>query len=314
VAVAPPLPGPRPEIPPLVWDDELRGRLRVWAAQGASPSALNTLFTCERNFLYSYLFRLREPRELEEQMAASTFGSIVHYVLEHGLHDARGRVVTRADLQSILDRLPALLRAAAIKEFNEAFTESGENFLSLVLAEATVRKLVKQEMLEIDEGAVRTLESLESEIHRTIEGPAALGPLKLRGKADRIEREGGLLRIVDYKTGKVEQREVDLKAGWQETLFEGKKSKAVQLLAYCAMSEESPVQAAIRSGRAARSGLLQLRVEKNALIEAGHVREFIDLLGTALTERLEEGRTAAHAHDAKYCPYCVELNPEPEWG
>ena len=314
VAVAPPLPGPRPEIPPLVWDDELRGRLRVWAAQGASPSALNTLFTCERNFLYSYLFRLREPRELEEQMAASTFGSIVHHVLEHGLHDARGRVVTRADLQSILDRLPALLRAAAIKEFNEAFTESGENFLSLVLAEATVRKLVQQEMLEIDEGAVRTLESLESEIHRTFEGPAALGPLKLRGKADRIEREGGLLRIVDYKTGKVEQREVDLKAGWQETLFEGKKSKAVQLLAYCAMSEESPVQAAIRSGRAARSGLLQLRVEKNALIEAGHVREFIDLLGTALTERLGEGRTAAHAHDAKYCPYCVELNPEPEWG
>ena len=112
----------------------------------------------------------------------------------------------------------------------------------------------------------------------------------------------------------MEQREVDLKAGWQEMLFEGKKSKAVQLLAYCAMSEESPVQAAIRSGRAARSGLLQLRVEKNALIEAGHVREFIDLLGTALTERLGEGRTAAHAHDAKYCPYCVELNPEPEWG
>lgn len=314
VAVAPPLPGPRPEIPPLVWNSGLRNQLRDWAAQGASPSALNTLFTCERNFLYSYLFRLREPRELEEQMAASTFGSIVHHVLEHGLKDVCGRVVTRADLQAILDQLPDLLRAAAIHEFNAAFIESGENFLSLVLAEATVRKLVQQEMLEIEEGAVRTLESLESEIHRTFEGPAALGPLKLRGKADRMEREGGLLRIVDYKTGKVEQREVDLKAGWQETLFEGKKAKAIQLLAYAAISEENPVRAAIRSGRAARSGLLELRIEKNGLIASDHVREFVELLGTALTERLGEGRTAAHAHDAKYCPYCVELNPEPEWG
>lgn len=314
VAVAPPLPGPRPEVQPLVWNDELRDRLRSWAAQGASPSALNTLFTCERNFLYSYLLRLREPRELEEQMAASTFGSIVHHVLEHGLKEVCGRVVTRTDLQAILDQLPQLLKAAAAQEFNAAFTESGENFLSLVLAEATVRKLVQQEMLEIEEGAVRTLEKLEADIHRTFEGPAALGPLKLRGKADRIEREDGLVRIVDYKTGKVEQRDVDLKAGWQETVFEGKKAKAVQLLAYAAISEETPVRAAIRSGRAARSGLLELRIEKNGLVEADQVRAFVELLGAALTERLEPGRTATHAHDAKYCPYCVELNPEPEWG
>jgi len=136
----------------------------------------------------------------------------------------------------------------------------------------------------------------------------------LRGKADLIEREDGLVRIVDYKTGKVEQRDVDLKAGWQETVFEGKKAKAVQLLAYAAISEETPVRAAIRSGRAARSGLLELRIEKNGLIEDDQVRALVELLGAALTARLEPGRTATHAHDAKYCPYCVELNPEPEWG
>ena len=313
VGVAPPLPGPRPAIPPLQWSEAMRERLRAWAARGASPSALNNLFTCERNFLYSYLLRLREPRDLEEHIAASTFGSIVHYVFEHGLKDAVGRVVTADDLKRILDRLPELLAAAAASVFNAAFTQSGENFLSLVLAEATVRKLIAQELAEIEDGAVRTLLDLEKEMSRTFDGPEEFGPLTLKGKADRVEREGGVLRIVDYKTGKVEQKEVSLKATWEEDLLDGKRGKAVQLFAYCAMAAEAPVRAAIRSGRYARSGLLELNVEKEPLLSEDLVQQFVDRVGEALVARLGEAREVDHHPDAHYCPYCVVLDPPPAW-
>jgi RecB family exonuclease len=128
-----------------------------------------------------------------------------------------------------------------------------------------------------------------------------------------VEREGGVLRIVDYKTGKVEQNEVSLKATWEEDLLDGKRGKAVQLFAYCAMAAEAPVRAAIRSGRYARSGLLELNVEKEPLLSEDLVQQFVDRVGEALVARLGEAREVDHHPDAHYCPYCVVLDPPPAW-
>jgi ATP-dependent helicase/nuclease subunit B len=54
---------------------------------------------------------------------------------------------------------------------------------------------------------------------------------KLIGQADRVDLEGDTLRIIDYKTGKVEESEVAL-TEYDELTSNNKKAKAFQLLMY----------------------------------------------------------------------------------
>ena len=54
---------------------------------------------------------------------------------------------------------------------------------------------------------------------------------KLIGKADRVDFEGDNLRIIDYKTGKVEDKEVAF-TEYDELVDDPKKAKAFQLLMY----------------------------------------------------------------------------------
>ena len=53
----------------------------------------------------------------------------------------------------------------------------------------------------------------------------------LIGNADRVDFEGDLLRIIDYKTGKVESKEVEF-SEYHELVDSSKKAKAFQLLMY----------------------------------------------------------------------------------
>ncbi len=59
-------------------------------------------------------------------------------------------------------------------------------------------------------------------------------PVNLRGIVDRVDRYNGKLRIIDYKTGKVDKADVEI-TDWETITEDYKHSKAFQILAYVAM-------------------------------------------------------------------------------
>jgi ATP-dependent helicase/DNAse subunit B len=54
--------------------------------------------------------------------------------------------------------------------------------------------------------------------------------VKLHGYADRIDRVNGDIRVIDYKTGKVDDKDVDIEI--DDTSIKSMKSKSIQLLMY----------------------------------------------------------------------------------
>lgn len=84
-------------------------------------------------------------------------------------------------------------------------------------------------------------------------------PVLIKGNVDRIELRNGKIRIIDYKTGKVEKTNVILKS-WNGLTQELKNDKIIQVLAYAFMFEqeagEVPVEVGIISFKNLKSGFL----------------------------------------------------------
>lgn len=312
-----PLPSARPEIPDLQVTETMRDRLKQWSSGGMSPSAINTLLQCPRNFAYRYLYRMGEATELQTAMEASTLGSVVHWVMEHGLEDVQGHVLQPHHLEKVRVALDDLLEQALESEYNAALVKRGENVLQLEIARTTLLKFLRQETLELTSGEpAPLLVKLEQELTSRHPGTAA-GELAFRGFADRREEVVGVPRVVDYKTGKVEAKELRLKGDWTAQLEKGDKGKALQLVVYATMvlasidpeAREHGVLAAIRSGRNVREGLLSLEIDGSPLIQPAHAQKFIDWLADQLVAYAAHDHHVRHSEDAKYCEHCVVLDP-----
>jgi len=312
-----PLPKARPVIPELAVSDVMRDRLKAWSSGGMSPSAINTLLQCPRNFAYRYLYRMGEATELQTSMEASTLGSIVHWVMEHGLKEAEGQVLQPHHLEKVRLSIQELLEQALEEEYNASLVQRGENVLQLEIARSTILKFLRQETQELASGEpAPLLVELEQELTSSHPGTVA-GDLAFRGFADRREEVRGIPRVVDYKTGKVEARDLKLKGDWTAQLETGDKGKALQLVVYAAMvlatldqeAQERGVLAAIRSGRNVREGLLSLHIDGDPLIKPAHVTTFLRWLADQLSAYAAAENHVVHNPDSRYCEHCVVLDP-----
>ena len=314
-----PLPDARPDIPPLQMTPKLQGRLQEWSSSGMSPSAINTMLQCPRNFAYRYLYRMDEANDLQTSMEASTLGSVVHYVMEQGLKGVQGRFLEITDLDQIKSSLNGLLQEAVQEVYNADLVQQGENVLQLEIARSTLIKFLDKERAELQQGTdAPWIEALEQDLNSSHLKTAA-GDLAFRGVADRREQSGGIPRVVDYKTGKVEAKELRLNNDWTAQLEKGDHGKALQLVVYATMvlasldsrAREHGVLAAIRSGRNVREGLLHLEIDGQRLFQPSHAETFVHWLAEQLVSYAAMDHHIRHNTKSQYCSHCVVLD-QPE--
>ena len=101
--------------------------------------------------------------------------------------------------------------------------------------------------------------ALEETYERQLNHPDLPFPVLIKGNVDRIELRNGKIRIIDYKTGKVEKTNVVLKS-WNGLTQELKNDKIIQVLAYAFMFEkiagDIPIEVGIISFKNLKSGFL----------------------------------------------------------
>ena len=119
-------------------------------------------------------------------------------------------------------------------------------------------------------------------------------PIVLKGKLDRIDEKDGILRIIDYKTGKVASKDVEV-YDWDELITNYDFSKAFQLLCYALMfNSKNPIQkleAGIISFKNLKDGLLLFATKskkgdrkKDTLITQETIALFNSALQTLILE------------------------------
>ncbi|MBD2704243.1 PD-(D/E)XK nuclease family protein [Spirosoma sp. BT702] len=165
--------------------------------RGLYPSYLNQFVSCSMRFYFSRIVNIGEEEDIEEKMGAAEFGSWLHKVME------------RLDLEYRLKELPideSIIRNLLNEEFAQTMKgrviESGMNLLLYELAQKLMLDFQRQQNRLEGLTVIGTEQTLEAFLNVPVAGGGSVR-VRIAGKVDRIERYGGQIRIVDYKTGKV---------------------------------------------------------------------------------------------------------------
>ncbi len=270
-------------------------RLKEIAEKGFSPSALTSYIRNPIDFYFQKILRISEVEEVEENIALNTLGTIIHETLEALYTPFIGKFLSENDILGCFK----LLDAEVLKQFKLVYKEGeikkGRNLLAFEVAKRNVSNFLKVELESIKNGDAIKILHLEKPCERILQHPSLPFPIKIAGKVDRIEERNGVIRIIDYKTGKVEKTNVTLKS-WKGLTDEIKNDKIIQVLAYAFMYEKEangkPIEAGIISFKNLKSGFLPFNFkegkEETTEINSAILNSYLEQMVLLLNEILDK--------------------------
>lgn len=272
---------------------EILQKIKERAERGFSPSALTLYIRNPIDFYYRYILGVQEEDALEETVAFNTLGTVVHKTLENLYRPWIEEGVTPEYLKEAIKRSPAEVS----RQFKECYTkqplDKGKNLLIFEVAKRYVANCLKREIKELEQGNHLEILQVENKLKAEISVPGLDFPIFLKGEVDRIDKRNGITRIIDYKTGKVQQNQVEI-SEWEDLNSDyDKYSKTFQVLSYAYLLNHQdafnePVEAGIISFKNLKGGFLKFsRKEgkhKNSEIDQEVLTDFKIQLEKLITE------------------------------
>lgn len=290
-------------------DAAVMEKLGQLAAYGFSPSSLSVYMTCPLQYYYSYVRDVREADELDDDIDASQLGTSVHNVLKRIYTPYKGRAVEAAGLKAALDGLKALMDAEFEELYRHGRNTEGRNRFLYSVAETQLRRVLQREIDHIERGDRIEMVAMEEVMQMRLGIETAPFEVNLRGTVDRIDRLNGQLRVIDYKTGRLDDKEIAVQS---EKLDGGRPmpSKWLQLMCYALLynhtvAEPETVRVGIYPLRNLQSDVRMARWDGNANMTPRQVHIFGQMLEERIAELLDPSvpfRAPDKPTGCRFCP------------
>ena len=207
------------------------------AKKGFSPSSLNTYINCPLQFYFQEIEKIREEEKTESTIKPSTFGTVIHEVLHKLFEPFIDKVLTIEDIKSMHSNYKKILNKSFKDNYKDGNISIGKNLLSVEVANNFIKSFLNKEAELINEiqknGQDLVIKKLEEKFKSfiIIFSNDKKIDVNIKGFVDRIDIIGNTIRIIDYKTGAMKQKE--LRFNDRDSLLnESKFSKAFQILMY----------------------------------------------------------------------------------
>ena len=224
---------------------------------GISASMLCLYAMDQIKFFETYILGLKEEK-IEETIASSTIGNIVHDSLEIIYKGYVGKRLKIEDLEKMNKLVSTTVKDVIKNYMREENNNKGKNVIII----ETVKKYVER-VIEIDRKVVENENDLriiavEKEFETKIKDGSK--KYKIRGKIDRVDQVNGELRVIDYKSGKkISRRDVTIKGN--EEITKEKGIYNLQLLIYMLGTEKE------FKGKRIKSGIINLKNISDGVLE-----------------------------------------------
>lgn len=289
---------------------EFLAALKVRLEKGLSPSAMNTMASCNLDFYYRYIIGLDEVEEVEESIKSSTLGTCIHDTLEQLHIKSLGVAIDEITLKNYQKLAPSYLETEFLKYFSANDLKTGNNLLTYEVAKKYVSKFLSYEM-KLVKGDKYTVMQVED--HIAFQLPLSIGEQDIKcnihGKVDVISQLGNEALLLDYKTGKVESKELNFKDVQELYTGNRKKSKALQLLTYAWVYYQNNkncdhISPCIYSFKNGKEGFLYLKFNGKTITKS-QVLELFPEAVLELVARLSDCNVdLQHEPLSLYCDYC----------
>lgn len=287
-----------------------------------SASSINTYINCPLEFYLRYVEGYDADTEMQDFIDSSTYGNILHNVVQdfyNHLKEQNGnRPITASILESYQKPENTIIDNLIVKNVNLNYNRLTNKPLEPLKGESLITGIVIKEMINkmIDrEKDLVPIEFIEAERGFGLKFKVNDNlSVNIYQKIDRIDRitDGKtgekILRIVDYKTGSDE-----LKAPSIEELFiSGSKHKAImQLMLYCLLySQEQNIDERIqpiiyKMIEIGKSGIETLKIGKEPLTDYRIFREeYEERLKSLIEEIFNPEVPFTASKDDSSCKFC----------
>jgi ATP-dependent helicase/nuclease subunit B len=279
-----------------------------------SPTGISNYINCSLQFYFRYLSGIKVDRPKDDIIGADVMGTVAHGVLEVFYRPFENKVIQERDLQNMLPKINEQVRQSFIETgVDVRDLESGTNLLTFKGIEKMIGNFIKSEIEFVKElaedGQVLSIEKIEGDLQKIIHVDVLgeLLPISFKGRTDRIDRIGNMLRVVDYKSGGLKPADVNLDV--QSDIIENpKKAKALQLMQYALMTPDKYSDLNVRPGiislRQPSLGLVALTVKKIEGLTPDERIETEQVFLQIATEIVNPEIPFEKTNDIKRCQYC----------
>ncbi len=273
-------------------DESIIEKLKEVAEKGISPSAITNYLYNPVKFYQQKVLKIREFDEVEETVAVNTLGTVVHNTLDELYEPLKGIYLVPQDIQKMRPNVIPLINKYFEKYFKNGDTSTGKNRLIYEVAVRFVTNFLDKEeqLLSNPKNKLRII-ATEEYMSSYIKVDGLDFPIKIHGNVDRVDELNGVIRIIDYKTGKVDAKH--LKIDDLNDVLDHNYHKAIQVMLYSYMYlskkgfPNQEIHAGVYSFKNLNKGFLQMNFvnEENPLaITKKNLSDFIEQIQVLLKE------------------------------
>lgn len=269
---------------------EIIQKIKALLTTGISPSSLGSYIYNPIEFYKQRILGIPEQLEIEETIAENTLGTVVHQALENLYKPVVNQELTLAHLQQSLTLVRSFSIAAFQQHYPNGNLQEGKNRLIVEIAQDYVQRFIKQEISSLEKGNTIEILAVEHPISTSFTLNGIDFPVTFKGIIDRVDRFNQELRIIDFKTGKVEASQLRV-TQFETKILNYQYSKALQVLLYAAMyckqHSISHVQAGIISFKNHKAGFIPINFADRGIdpiIDTQKIDNFIEHLSGLIVE------------------------------
>ena len=190
--------------------ENIQQQLRAIAEKGFSPSSLSLYMRNPLEFYYKRVLKIKEKNTMESTINHMDKGNLVHEVVEQLYLPYQDQILTPADFKQMKERLIPLMEERYQSIYHGTQHRTGRNHIIFEVLKKSILDFLAIEKKYIEEGNRIKILHLEHQFEQSIQVPGIDFPVKLIGVVDRIDLFNDTLRIIDYKTSKIQPKQLKL--------------------------------------------------------------------------------------------------------
>jgi ATP-dependent helicase/nuclease subunit B len=262
IVVAPKTPIIKTQLISVPKTEMMISKIKNVALKGFSPSSLTNYIRNPIDFYYQKVLEIKEHDSAEEIVASNTLGTVIHNTLEDLYKPLIGEFLLVETVKTMKQNALEKVLFHFGKLYKDGDITKGKNLIVLEITKRYISNFLNLEIETLQQGNKIKIIAIEAKNEVSLNFPELDFPITIKGTVDRVDEYNGTMRIIDYKTGKVEQRNVEI-VNWEDiTTDYTKYSKSFQVLTYAYMMNKkkkftNPVEAGIISFKNLNKGFLR---------------------------------------------------------